>query len=87
MLSSIAGKNEVTRDLSFQMAYHCNLDNFFIHEHGLTIAEVWRLVTFVVTIYTCLWFDCKLNWRATDAPKIIFKAMKLMMALPEKKCQ
>ena len=58
--------------------------NFLFMSMASPSPEVWRLATFVVTIYTCLWFDCKLNWRCTDAPKIIFRAMKLMLALPKK---
>ena len=58
--------------------------NFLYMSMPTPSAELTRLATFVVTVYACLWFQSKLNWRATDAPKIIFNAMKLIYALPAK---
>ena len=45
--------------------------------------EIVHLATFVVTIYSYLWFSSKLKWRATDAPLLVFKAMKLLNSLPK----
>ena len=43
------------------------------------------LTKFVVTIYAKLWFESKLRWRATDAPSLYFKAMKLIAKLKDSK--
>ena len=43
--------------------------------------EITRLATFVVTVYACLWFQCKRDWKVTQAGKIVFDAMKKIYAL------
>ena len=43
------------------------------------------LTKFVVTIYAKLWFGSKLCWKASDAPSLYFKAMKLIAKLKDSK--
>ena len=44
--------------------------------------EIKRLAWFVVRIYGNLWFQGKCNWKAYQAPELVFKTMKLLHALP-----
>ena len=55
--------------------------NFLYMSMARPSAEVTRLATFVVTVYACLWFQCKKDWKVTQAGKIIFDAMKRISAL------
>ena len=46
--------------------------------------EVYRLAFFVINVYivySALWFQSRLKWRATDAPALAFKAMHLIQKL------
>ena len=43
------------------------------------------LTKFVVTIYAKLWFGSKLCWKASDAPSLYFKAIKLIAKLKDSK--
>ena len=43
--------------------------------------ELCRLAWFVVNVYSLLWFRAKKQWRATEAPAITYKAMKLITDL------
>ena len=44
--------------------------------------EISRLAWFVVTIYGVIWFLAKRNWKAYQAPEIVFRVMKLIHGLP-----
>ena len=44
--------------------------------------EIVRLAWFVVTIYAVIWFLAKRNWKAHQAPELVFRAMKLIHRLP-----
>ena len=44
--------------------------------------ELVRLTHFVLCIYSHLWFESRLRWKATEAPLLYFKAMRLIAALP-----
>ena len=46
------------------------------------VGKQWRQSRFVICIYATLWFNSKLKPRATEAAKIVFKAMKLIASLP-----
>ena len=56
--------------------------NFLYMSVASPSEELYRLAWFVVNIYGYLWFSAKKNWRATDAPKIAFEAMRLINGLP-----
>ena len=44
--------------------------------------EITRLAWFVVRIYGALWFQAKCNWKAFQAPQLVFQTMKLVHSLP-----
>ena len=46
-------------------------------------SDLTRMATFVLTVYSLLWFKSKLFWRATNASAILFDAMKLVKNLPQ----
>ena len=50
--------------------------NFLYMSMTSPTPEVTRLATFVVTIYACLWFQCKRDWQVIQAGKIVFNAMR-----------
>ena len=41
-----------------------------------------RLANFIVNIYVPQWFNLRLHWRATDAPRILFNGLRAMLKLP-----
>ena len=56
--------------------------NFLYMSMPIPSPALFRLATFVVTVYSYLWFRSKISWKATEAPTIVFEAMKLIYALP-----
>ena len=44
--------------------------------------EIVRLAWFVVTIYSVIWFQAKRDWKAHQAPELVFRVMKLIHSLP-----
>ena len=43
--------------------------------------EVTQMATFVISVYSYLWFTSKYSWKATEASQILFKAMQLISKL------
>ena len=55
--------------------------NFVYMATPVPTTAIKRLATFVVQGYACWWFQSRVSWRITDAPKLVFTAMKYVHSL------
>ena len=55
--------------------------NFVYMSMPVPTPAITRLATFVVQGYACWWFQSRVSWRISDAPNLLFTAMKYIHSL------